>query len=125
MKNSEISVSRLMEEMEAEHETSEGVLAEKGVYDKSLEEDKEELTKEFIAENRKRLRAVVEIDKLFDQLDTAKRFGDRKNIVDKIDDFLDKNENIIAREDKSGAEEFRYYRRRLDKFRAETERAAA
>ncbi|MFH2136100.1 MAG: hypothetical protein ABII19_00485 [Patescibacteria group bacterium] len=98
---------------------------EKRTYDESLEEGKEELSREVIVEGRKRLRVVVELDKLFDQLDAAKNFDTRKTITDKIEDFLDKNESIIARSDKSGVEEVRYYRRRLDKFRAETERVAA
>jgi len=114
MKNSEISFfsGQEMEEGGAGDE----ILKKKKAYDESLDKGEEEIPREIIAEGRKRIAAVAELDKLFDQLDAVRSFDTRKTITDKI---------VIARSDKSGAEEVRYYRRRLDKFRAETERVAA
>lgn len=83
----------------------------------SLETNDEEANKEMIAEGRKRLRAVVEVDKLFDRLEAESKPQVQESIVLEIEKFLDENEKVIARDDNSGAEEVRYYRRRLNKLR--------
>jgi len=125
MENSEISFPHLLEEMESEYEMPEGLSEEKRVHDESLKEGEEELSKEFIAESRKRLRAVTEIDKLFDRLEETSDPASRKTIALEIENFLDKNESIIAREDKSGATEVEYYRERLNKLREKRKGVAA
>jgi len=123
MKNSEISFASLLKKMESEHEPPEEVLDEKRAHDDPLKEGKEELSGEFIAENRERLRAVVEVDKLFDRLEAEPESEIQESIVLEIEKFLDKNEEVIAREDNSGAEEVRHYRRRLNKLREERKAA--
>ncbi len=123
MKDSEISFDSLLRKIEAEHETPEGASEEKKDVRRSSEEEEEELSKEFIAENRKRLQAVVELDKLFDRLEAETELETQERIILEIEKFLDENEEVIVREDNSGAEEVRYYRRRLNKLR-ETKIAA-
>ncbi len=84
----------------------------------------EELSREVILEGRKRLAAVVALDKLFDKLEAVSDPEDREKIADEIEGFLEANEKIIVREDKSGEEEAEEYRKRLERLKKEEKIAA-
>jgi len=125
MENSEISFSpEIDEEGELPEETLEKILEEKKAYDESLKEGEEEMSKEIVVEGKKRMVAVVKIDKLFEELDKALAPDDME-IIGEIKEALEKNRKILEREDGSGKEEIKDYYKRLDDFLNQKKRIAA
>ncbi len=106
-----------------EGRTTEEIQKEKRAYDESLRGE-EEIAEGVVAEGKKRMAAVVEIDKLFDKLDKALAPRDME-IVGDIREALEKNRKILEREDGSGKEEVRDYYQRLDSFLNQKKRMAA
>jgi hypothetical protein len=89
------------------------------------EGDEEELPKEMIVEGKKRIMIIIALENMFDRLETEQDIETRRSLAKRIEDFLDKNESIIVREDKSGATEVEYYRERLNKLREKRKGVAA
>lgn len=82
--------------------------------------EKDKLPEEVIIEGRKRLRAVVKIDRLFEELD-EKLYPDGPEVAKEIREELGKNRKVLEREDGSGAEEVNNYYRRLEKIESQFE----
>ncbi|MBI5071317.1 hypothetical protein HZB93_00240 [Candidatus Falkowbacteria bacterium] len=125
MKKSEISsFPEIDEEEELPEETLEKILEEKRAYNESLKDGEEEMSKEMVVEGKRRMVAVVKIDKLFEKLDKALAPNDME-IVGDIKEALEQNRKILEREDGSGKEEIKDYYRRLDDFLNQKKRIAA
>lgn len=121
MDNSEISF--FPDQDVKEGMTAEEIQKEKRAYDESLKGE-EEMSKEMVVEGKKRMVAVVKIDKLFEELDKALTPDDME-IIGEIKEALEKNRKILEREDGSGKEEIKDYYKRLDDFLNQKKRMAA
>ncbi len=124
MGKSENFFPEMDEEGELPEKTLGETLEEKKTYDESLKEGEEEMPRETIAEGKKRMAAVVKIDKLFGELDKALAPDDIE-IIGEIKEVLEKNRKTLEREDGSGKEEIKDYYQRLDDFLNQKKKIAA
>lgn len=116
MEKSEISFFPNNEDRFSEKTAAE-VSKEKERYDSSIGEGEEELSEEFIVAEKKRLRVIFDLEKLFDNLETVGNYEDKEDAVREVREFIDKNEKVISREDGSGTGEVKRFRRRLNNFK--------
>jgi len=116
MEKSEISFFPNKEDSFSEKTAAE-ISEEKERHDRSIREGEEELSEEFIVAEKKRLRVIFDLEKLFDNLETVGNYEDKEDAVREVREFIDKNEKVISREDGSGSGEVKRFRRRLNNFK--------
>ena len=85
------------------------------------EEGEGELPKELIIEGKKRVAVFTTAEKMFDRLEVEKDPETRETIAKEIEEFLEENEDILMRSDKSGANDLRNFRLQLDNLRPRME----
>lgn len=86
--------------------------------------EEEQLSEEEIKEGKRRIAAIATLEDMFDELEAEKDPEAREDLAEEIEEFLNRNEKIILRSDKSGINDLRNFRLSLDNLRPEKEEEA-